>query len=256
MKRPTILFVTGWASPLRLMQPVLQFLKGFSGRPLISCDWNECPPISPGDGLSPFASACREVVQDLDAAPVIIGWSTGAAIALELASRHPSLLSGLVLLSGTSRFCAGPGYTQGAPPQYLDRMVRALTNRGIQPVLHDFLDRADSVSSSAGHCETDAVQRGEWAMQAAQYPVASLHEGLRYLRDIDLREALPGISCPVLFIHGRQDEIIPVGAAQYAAGRIPHAVLHVEAHANHLTPVRHPAFMQSALAHFFSVNDF
>lgn len=67
-----------------------------------------------------------------------------------------------------------------------------------------------------------------------------LAEGLEQLDRLDLRAALPGLSLPVLILHGAADRVIPVQAAEYLAAALPSArlVVHPDSLAGHDLPLR------------------
>jgi pimeloyl-[acyl-carrier protein] methyl ester esterase len=54
-------------------------------------------------------------------------------------------------------------------------------------------------------------------------PLAALRAGLRVLEQSDLRAALPSIEQPALVLHGRDDRLVPVAAAEFLAQRLPQA---------------------------------
>ncbi len=55
----------------------------------------------------------------------------------------------------------------------------------------------------------------------------TLLTGLGWLRDIDLRNIVARITCPVLLIHGENDPLMPLAAAHWLAAQLPQATLDV-----------------------------
>ena len=45
--------------------------------------------------------------------------------------------------------------------------------------------------------------------------INGLKDGLYYLKETDFRKLIPRIEIPILIMHGRDDKIIPIGAAEW-----------------------------------------
>jgi pimeloyl-[acyl-carrier protein] methyl ester esterase len=71
----------------------------------------------------------------------------------------------------------------------------------------------------AGEIIGSALSRGRtWDLIEAQ-------AGLDFLAEADVRAELKRITCPTLLIHGEQDEICPIGGAEFIQRQIPCAQL-------------------------------
>jgi len=160
---------------------------------------------------------------------VLGGWSTGALVVLETALRLPSLVRGLVLLSGTACFCCRDDYAAGTP----DANVRAL-QRGLRrtpaPTLESFFRDAAAPQALAA----DALQG--LVAGALRLDLDQLRAGLDYLRVADVRSRLAEIQAPALLIHGAVDRIVPVAAGEYLARGLCGAKLVILPQAGHLLP--------------------
>nr|WP_279538049.1 alpha/beta hydrolase [Paenibacillus turpanensis] len=174
---------------------------------------------------------------------ILAGWSMGALLALQLAldpDRRARLgIDGVVSISGTLRF------TSDAPELgWPDRIVARMQKRlGKEPeaTLEAFRallwtaeerERMTAPSGSFPPLERTSVgqtQPGRPESEVPEQPCAhtdmsveGLQAGLAYLRQTDLRErwetregetGMP----PLLWIHGRQDQVCPFGAAAASA---------------------------------------
>jgi len=126
----------------------------------------------------------------------LAGWSTGAIMAWSFARMHPP--RGAVLLSATPSFCRRPGFPQGQHPSMLRAMRRRIAER-VDMVLEEFCGEC-----GVPYCPTPAVQT----------KIPELTGGLRFLEEASLFP-LDKAAIPTLFLHGRNDTIIPIDAGRY-----------------------------------------
>ena len=197
-------------------------------------DFGRCHAIDlPGHGRSPPAREASTVgdyaqnlleasrLGELEAA-VWVGWSLGAQVALEVAARLGNRLAGLVLVSGTARFSAAPGYPHGLPSAEVDALAARLKQNPRKALGRFFASWfADGELS-----EEERRRQTERLLAKAPDPKASLG-ALSALAQFDGRPLLQSILAPVLLIHGGQDAIVPLGASAYLADHLPRARLEV-----------------------------
>ena len=72
--------------------------------------------------------------------------------------------------------------------------------------------------------------------QAGQFSAEEMAAGLECLATLDLRERLEGVGVRCRILHGECDRIVPLGSAQFLAGRIAGAELEVLAGRGHALP--------------------
>lgn len=192
----------------------------------------------PGHGGAsdlPVEAWGEALLESLPHGPVIlIGWSLGGMLGLQLALSEPTRLAGLVLLSATPSFRLRPDWTHACADGVFERFQESLEldekrllDRFFALMLQgDTLDRRRYLD-----IVRQAVDRHHPSSPAG------LRAGLDLLDKLDLRDSLTGISVPSLVVHGRNDAIVPMGAAEFLADRIPDATLHLlpAGHAPHLT---------------------
>lgn len=167
-------------------------------------------------GLAGFARAVRPVVPR---GAVLLGWSLGGMIALELARSEPALAAALVLVATTPRFAAGDGWEHGMPAVDLDEFATGLAadHRGTVQTFLALQTRGDSHAvETLRQLRRSLAARGEPGRLA-------LAAGLEVLRTADLRDALPRIAVPALVIAGDRDRLTPPEAGRAMAEALPHA---------------------------------
>jgi pimeloyl-ACP methyl ester carboxylesterase len=129
----------------------------------------------------------------------LAGWSTGAMIALALASTLQ--VHSLTLISPTLSFCRREGHRHGTHPSVL-RSMREQLQQLPRNVLQKFY-------LSCGFDET--------FKPVVSYTIEQLTLGLHFLEQVDLTKIVFACSNTII-IHGRNDAIIPYPAAEATAG--------------------------------------
>ncbi|MBO8138453.1 MAG: alpha/beta fold hydrolase [Desulfotomaculum sp.] len=162
--------------------------------------------ITPGRSL--LAEALAALLDDLQN-PVLIGWSMGSLLALEISLKMRQKLKGLILVGATARFTTDVDYAGGLPPIIVKRMQRQL-EADINKTLTKFYSLIfTDAEKEAGFSRqlVDIYNRNN-----ANFSTDFLQAGLEYLLKTDLREDLAKSSCgwpAILIIHGSDDNICP-----------------------------------------------
>jgi pimeloyl-ACP methyl ester carboxylesterase len=227
--------------------PVLEGLASFSR--LILFDKR-------GTGMSDRVSGAPTLEQRmddlravLDAAgsirTAIFAASEGAAMALLFAAMHPERVAALVLRSAFARMMWAPDYPWGRT----EDEYRADTQQ--QLALFGPIDQAREAASHMGVFSPDEVAAMAEYWRRAGSPGAV--EALAAMnKQIDVRHVLGSIQAPTLLLHGAEDELLPIGAANYLADNIPGAQLVVVAGAGHLAVRSSGAQIDQELRRFLS----
>jgi pimeloyl-[acyl-carrier protein] methyl ester esterase len=161
------------------------WLHGWASSPQI---WGALPAgLDSSPRFANFVSAdsadALDAAADAVISDVIIGWSLGGILAIGAAARHPKRVRRLVLIATTPRF------TDAWPARVIQRMQRRLA-REPEATIADFQARAGIPDTA---CEARSA-------------------GLDYLANCDLRSKLAALPCPILWIHGDADPIIPASS--------------------------------------------
>jgi len=184
----------------------------------------------PGHGLSDdgndgftLMSAVIALAELIPAQTIVIGWSLGGLIALQLALVRPDLVRRLVLISSTACFHQTPDW-QAA--------MKATTLRGFAAALqenqHDTVQRFLALQVHGSSNERQQLRLLKQAI-AARPPArpAALHSGLKILEQADLRSSLDAIGQPVLLIYGQHDRIVPPAAGAAMDMLLPQSSYHI-----------------------------
>jgi pimeloyl-[acyl-carrier protein] methyl ester esterase len=215
---PALALIHGWAMHGGLFAPLVERLADRYTLHLVDL---------PGHGharddaapLEPAALAADLVERVPDAA--WLGWSLGGQVALRAALDHPQRVRALVMVASSPRFVrddAG-GWPHGVSSTLFGDFGDAL-KRDFRGTLEGFL-ALESLGSASAQDElrrlrAQAFERGEPAPRALQ-------EGLALLDSVDLRDRLPGLRVPSLWLSGRRDRLVPSGAMPAAAALAPGA---------------------------------
>ena len=251
---PALLLLHGWAMHGGIFAPLVERLAD---------DFTVLRVDLPGHGHardSALPLALDAVADALDAAlaaavddggrdtgrALVLGWSLGGLVATALAARHPARVRGLAMVAASPRFVSAPDWPAGMDPRVFELFGEEL-GRDYRGTLDRFL-MLEAQGSAHLREELrflrDAVYaRGEPAPRA-------LREGLGLLHDGDLRDALPGLAMPSLWLAGRRDRLVNPQAMQAAAALAPDARLQVFEHAGHAPFLTEPQAVADALRAF------
>jgi pimeloyl-[acyl-carrier protein] methyl ester esterase len=223
---PALALIHGWAMHGGLFAPLVERLADRYTLHLVDL---------PGHGfaredateLVPETLASELVARVPDAA--WLGWSLGGQFALRAALDHPHAVRGLVMIASSPRFVVGEDWPHGVGAQLFRDFGEALA-KDFRGTLEGFL-ALEALGSSYAQEElrslkAQAFERGEPAPRALQ-------DGLVLLDRLDLRDELPQLRVPSLWIFGRRDRLIPAGAMPAAAAMTPGARSVVIANAGH-----------------------
>jgi pimeloyl-[acyl-carrier protein] methyl ester esterase len=196
----------------------------------------------PGHGLSPWNSARADFGSQVDAVRtalparcVLLGWSLGGKIAMEIARRDPARVAALVLVSCTPRFAQSADWPHGMNAGELEAFS-SLVEQDWRQTLSDFVWLQLRGSRNAAV----AQQRVEEALatHGAPHPDA-LGADLDLLGALDLRAQVSAITPPALLIAGQNDRVTPPGATRWIAEALPNSRFAEIARAGHASFVSH-----------------
>jgi pimeloyl-[acyl-carrier protein] methyl ester esterase len=197
------LFIHGWGMTAAVWQPLLTCLPPQTLSRCVTLPGHDGQPVG-----SPTLVAWRNVLlENCPNEPVVmVGWSLGGMLALDFALHYPNRVAKLILLGSNFKFVRGADWPHGLDSATVTAFADGFAQ---QPAatLKRFL-----ALQVLGEANPRQLTR-----QLNQYlaPISpGLADGLQLLAQIDLRAAAQRLSCPLRILHGRDDALMPVSAAQ------------------------------------------
>ena len=180
-----------------------------------------CTP-DPGED---FQACADRLAAELPEGSVLCAWSLGGQLALQAALAHPGHWRGLVLVGATPCFVRAHDWPHAQAATVLDEFSRGVA-QAPEAALIRFAALVHQGDARA-RALTRASQQQVRTAGAALPTTNTLHTGLAWLRDTDLRSSLSALDLPCLLVHGDQDAVVPLPAAQALAASLPRARLAV-----------------------------
>lgn len=241
---PDLALIHGWGLNSAVWEPTLAPLEKRCRVHLVDLPGYADAPGNAGD----FTQAAHALLDILPAGITLCGWSLGALLALRAAWLAPQHVRGLILVGGSPSFIQRADWPQAQAPALLDTFAEALAEDAAS-TLQRFVALLNQGDQQARPIGRAMLKR----LLAANLPdTATLRTGLDWLRAVDLRTQVAAIATPTLLIHGANDPLMPLPAAQWLAGRLPQARLEVfpgAAHAPFLADPERFAALVGAFCH-------
>ena len=204
----------------------------------------------PGYGNAPliedFQQAAQEIARQLPAQTRLCGWSLGAQLALAIAAEAPEKVSKLVLIAGTASFVQRDGWPHAMPPEMLAEFATGVA-ADIEAMLPRFIG-----GFNRGDANAKAVTLALLKSADPRPAAPTLATGLNWLRDVDQRAMATRVKAPTLMIHGANDPLMPLAAAQALAELIPGARLSAMADCAHAPFTSQPEAFIALLSDFLN----
>ncbi|MEY2918891.1 MAG: malonyl-ACP O-methyltransferase BioC [Pseudomonadota bacterium] len=199
-------------------------------------------------GASTLHDLAHAVSPHVPRGAVVLGWSLGGMVAMELARSRPGELAALVLVATTPCFLAREDWQPGMNPGVLDGFAAGLAG-DYRRTISNFL----ALQTWGDENATQALRSLRANLDAHGEPdPQALAAGLRILRHADLRSELASIRVPALVIAGEHDRITPVAAGRELASRLPSARFVEVPKAGHAPFLSHPDAVRREVENFLS----
>lgn len=196
----------------------------------------------PGHGRSPNLAAEYTLQTVAEAVLAVVpeqahwlGWSLGGRVAMQAALLAPQRITKLISVAASPRFLADSDWP-GVAPEVLQAFADGL-EQDYHKTLLQFL-AIQAMGSERAKQEIRILREGLFAH--GEPVLAALRGALGILQHADLREELKQITCPMMFLAGERDRLMPVEAAELAATEMANARLEVIAAAGHAPFISHP----------------
>ncbi|PKM31331.1 MAG: transporter [Gammaproteobacteria bacterium HGW-Gammaproteobacteria-11] len=231
-----ISLLPGWAMSAQSMQPLQQALAERLPQARIEC--MDLPPLQMSS-LEPDLAALAERLRP----GVLVGWSLGGMLAVQLLRRYPERFSAVVTLASNACFAARPDWPE-AMPQAVFKDFYAAARQDQPRCLKRFAllvsqgsEQARSLSKAMPWDHADEEQR--------------LH-ALALLAVLDNRRALSHSTVPMLHCLAAGDALVPVGVAPALQALNPGARIRINDQASHALPLEHPQWLAEQIGDFLA----
>ena len=209
-------------------------------------------PMDMAYGIADLAGFLKDFLSALEIERAcLVGHSLGGALAAQFTLLYPSVVERLVLVSsaGLGRELAA-GLRLGTLPglgETFTRPVRARTRISAQTLIHNpkmiteqlldlFYEMASQPGAHAAYLKTLRANVDWRGQQVRRY--APIVQGLGTIRQ------------PVLIIWGREDRLVPVSHAEFAAKRPPDGQVEIFEGCGHIPMYEHSSRFDAALLDF------
>lgn len=232
---PDIVLIHGWGLHSGVWSPVVDALAQCARVTLVDLPGHGRSAPLAGRALSDWSGAVYDAVQGRIESPTTwLGWSLGGLVGLDIARQHSDAVSALVLVDANPRFTATADWPQAMAAKVFENFERGLAE---DPAAT--LNRFIALHAGAGSDRSVIHMLRECVGAHGETDRAALADGLRLLRECDLRDTIRGLQAPLHIIQGREDRMVPAAAAPAIAALKAGTTVHIIEDAGHAPFVSH-----------------
>ena len=174
------------------------------------------------------------------------GWSLGGLLALHAAATRPGKVPALAMLCASPCFVRSDDWPHGVSAE----IFRDFAD-GLRADYRGTLERFIALEAFGSEHAREEIRTLREDLFARGDPAASvLVDGLVLLETADLRDVLPGLQVPSLWLAGRRDRLVDPRAMAAAADLAPAGRVQVVEHAGHAPFLTHADVVAAELTGF------
>ncbi len=226
-----LVLLHGWGAGSEIWQPWLPLLRQHGTVTLI--DLPGFGASAPGDWAD-LDGLLNAIAEQLPSDAVLVGFSLGGMLAVQLAARYPDRVKGLVTIASNASYVAReqwPLAMDEATYQGFYQLVAA------KPAIA--LKRFLGLQVKGAEQEKTLLKRLRQLQAEALPDTETLVTALDCLAALDNTQALRILSLPALYLFGGEDVLVPKQAAEQLAGLVQGRVEVIEG-APHAPFISHP----------------
>lgn len=192
-----------------------------------------------------FADDCMEFIDaaSITGKVILCGLSMGGYISLAFCRKYAHRLAGLILTATRAEADSVEARANR------EKSISQVTEQGSAPLISGMLNRLFSPYSLTHR--QPIVQQVEHMMGSVSNQ--TIIQDLRSLKDRpDSTPVIPSLKLPICIIHGEDDQIIPVSAAQNMVQAASDARLHILPQAGHMLNLEQPDLFNATIQQFLA----
>jgi len=188
-------------------------------------------------------SVTDAIASVMDEPMIVLGWSMGAMLALNLAAAYPEKVEKLITVAGTAQFIASEDWPQGTEISSFMQFAE-----GVQLNYRPAIERFLAIQALGSKHALSQIKRLKHIMFSEPDPnEQALSGGLQLLQETHLQSRLARIHCPSVFIAGKTDRLIHSDASRVSAELVAGAQFREIRGAGHAPFISHPLEFYDAL---------
>lgn len=229
---PDLVLLHGWAIHSGIWGPLLPQLTQHFRVTLVDL---------PGFGLSEplmgdyrLGHITQRIIEAVPSPAIWVGWSLGGMVTLYATINYPAMVAKAVIVTSSPKFIADaswPGLSYSTLQQFAQNL-----RLDYETTLTQFIT-SQLLQNEHAHELRYLIKT---ALQRKAPSLTGLLQGFKIIRDTDLRPELAKIECPVLYIFGRSDALVPIGVSTLIPQWHPTAEVAIIRHAGHAPFLSHP----------------
>ena len=237
---PPLVLLHGWAMHGGLFAPLVEVMRAHRTLHVVDLPGHghnrDC-------GVPLTLAACADAVLDVVPDAPWCGWSLGGLIALHAASKYPERIPALAMLCATPKFVVADDWPNGMPADVFRGFAE-----GLRSDWRTTVDRFIALEAfGSDHMREELKMLRDAVLERGAPSPRVLAEGLRVLRDNDLRACVPDLQVPSVWIAGRRDRLVNPEAMRISAEQAPNARFVQVEHAGHAPFLTHAGAVADAL---------
>lgn len=218
---PTVVLLHGWGMNADVWEDVSAELE--DSFQVIAVDL-------PGHGRSKgdledysLKNIARQVIEVIPEQAIIVGWSLGGLVAMQMALEYAQRIKKLVLVASSPQFIKDESWPDGMDAEVLDSFAGDM-QEDYQNTIKRFI--SIQTMGSDNPREEQRLLRDR-VFRYGHPDLSALKGGLKILHETNLRSRMSEIHCPTLIVAGEHDSLFRRKAAEKTQQLISHSQLDV-----------------------------
>lgn len=235
-----LVLIHGWGCDSRTWQPLLESLQSFASLTLI-----DLPGFGESAPLPEFSldAVLNHIALQLPHNAVVIGWSLGGMLAVQLAARFPERIRAVITLAANVKFVAAADY-----PTAMPRVINRQFNQGFAQ------DPQATLKLFCGLLAQGDADERSLLRQLRRNDTGAMTDNwlqaLQLLTALDNRAAFAQLLQPGLHLLADNDALVPVAAAELMQQINPRQEIKIFENTAHALHWSKPQVMVEAVARF------